>query len=278
MTRVLITGAAGVVGRALSPFFATWYPGCILSDRQGSGEQVIGCDLQSPVDVRRMIDHAAPDILIHLAGHKDVFALQASPDLATRFNTELTTNVVEALRGRRTFLVFLSTDYVFAGVDGPYRETSPTSPTTAYGKSKLAAEHIIQASGLEFALVRSSSLFGFPGDLVEKVRETLTRGAAFPAFSDLVSNPTSISELAEMLRRIVAGKLGGILHASGAEAMSRYAFARRIATALGLNADFVHAQTRDEAIRPPDLSLDCSATYARLDYQPPSLEAALRTG
>lgn len=275
MTRLLFTGAAGVVGRALSPFFAARYPGCILTDRAGTGAS-IACDLESRADVRALVHDTAPDVVVHLAGNKDVFALEASPALGWRSNAEITTNLVEALRDCAARLVFLSTDYVFAGVDGPYRETSPTSPTTAYGRSKLAAEQIVAASGLGFAIVRSSSLFGFPGDLVGKVRETLGRGDVFPAFADLVSNPTSIVELGEMLRRIVEDELGGIFHASGAEAMSRYTFARRIATAFGLDVALVRPETRNETIRPPDLSLDCAATYARLGYQPPSLETTLR--
>lgn len=272
MPRLLITGAGGVIGRVLSPFFGGRYPDCVLTDRAGAA---VGCDLESPTDVRELIRGSAPDIVIHLAGNKDVFALEASPALAFRCNAATTTNIVEALRGRRAFVVFLSTDYVFSGDEGPYRETSPTIPTTEYGKSKLAAEQIVQASGLECAIVRSSSLFGFPGDFVEKVREVLTRGDVFAAFSDLVSNPTSVPDLAEMLRRIVEGRIGGVFHASGGEAMSRDAFARRIAAAFDLDASLIRAETRTEKIRPPDLSLDCSATYARLDYWPASLEERL---
>jgi dTDP-4-dehydrorhamnose reductase len=270
MPRLLITGAGGVIGRALSAFFASRYPDCILTDRAGA---MLRCDLESPRDVRDLVRDSAPDLVIHLAGNKDVFALEASPGLAFRCNAATTTNIVDALQGRRTFLAFLSTDYVFSGVDGPYRETSPTLPATEYGKSKLAAEQIVQASGLEFAIVRSSSLFGLPGDFVGKVREVLTRGDVFPAYSDLVSNPTSITDLAEMLRRIIEGRLGGIFHASGPEAMSRETFARRIAAALHLNGALIRAEPRDEVIRPADLTLDCSATYARLEYWPAALEA-----
>ena len=105
-----------------------------------------------------------------------------------------------------------------------------------------------------------------------KVREALTIGNRFPAFSDLVSNPTSVPDLAEMLRRIVEGRLNGIFHASGAEAMSRETFARRIAAAFHLDGGLIYAEPRTERIRPRDLSLDGSATYARLGFQPGSLE------
>jgi dTDP-4-dehydrorhamnose reductase len=272
--RVLMTGAAGVVGRALAPYFARWYPGCVLTDRVGPA----ACDLESPADIARFIEDTGPNVVIHLAGNKDVFALEKEPRLAWKCNVDTTANLLEALRGRRAFMAYISTDYVFAGVAGPYRETSPAAPTTAYGKSKLAAEQMVLASGLECAVARSSSLYGFPGDLVGKVRETLARGQTFPAFSDLVSNPTAVGELAEMLRRIIDGTVGGTFHASGAEAMSRETFARRIAARFGLNAGLVRGETRDETIRPPYLSLDCSATYARLSYQPATLEATLRTG
>jgi dTDP-4-dehydrorhamnose reductase len=263
------------------PLEERWPGACVFTDHpRVLGDEVrfstIGCDLDEPYAVEQLASSLDLAAVIHLAGNKDVFALENAPALARKANVQATENLVSALRDRSTLLVFISSDYVFAGTDGPYDEASPTRPGTEYGRSKLAAERVVQASGLPAAIVRSSSLFGFRDDFVEEVRETLRRGDVFRAFSDLISNPTAIADLAEMLRRIVDGRVTGTFHAAGPQALSREAFAHRIARAFDLNAGLIEGCLRNESIRPGDLSLDCSSTYARLGYQPRPLEDILR--
>ena len=172
--------------------------------------------------------------MVHLAGNKDVFALEKSPETARRANVDTTRHLVEALQGSDALIVFISSDYVFEGNDGPYSETSPTRPQTEYGKSKLAAEELLRSVGLPVAIARSASLFGFEGDFVSLVRNTLLQGKDFVAFTDLVSNPTSVTDLFVMLRRIIDGRLTGVFHAAGAESVSRAEFARKVAVASSL--------------------------------------------
>ena len=283
MTRLLVTGAAGVVGSALSSRFEDLYPGCVFSGRDaraaGPGRPpVAGCDLGSRAAVDRLIEEANPDVLVHLAGNKDVFALEKSPELARRANVDTTRRIVEALGGANTLVVFISSDYVFEGTTGPYWESSPTRPTTVYGATKVAAEALLHESGLAVAIARSSSLFGFPNDFVSTVRSAIHQGQPFPAFSDLVSNPTAVADLFEMFRRIIDRRLTGIFHVAGSEAVSREGFARKIAAALGLDATLIRAEKKGDRIRPSDLSLDNAATCAALDYHPRSIEETLRRG
>jgi dTDP-4-dehydrorhamnose reductase len=281
MTRLLVTGAAGVVGSALAPRFREAYPGCVLVERRSRREDAgvpssTQCDLESPAAVARLVEEANPDVVVHLAGNKDVFALEKSPELAARANVGTTKHIAEALRGGKTLVVFISSDYVFEGTGGPYRETSPTRPTTAYGKSKLAAEELLRGSGLPVAIARTSSLFGVPNDFVSTVRTALSTGQVFTAFSDLVSNPTAVTDLFEMLHRIIDRRMTGVFHAAGSEAASREAFARKIAAACGLDATLIRGEQKGDRIRPSDLSLDNAATYARLDYCPASIDETLR--
>ncbi len=280
--RILVTGAAGVIGSALSRWFTRDYPGCILLDCRPRGVPtpdpvpLTVCDLESRDSVRALIDRVEPDVVVHLAGNKDVFALEKSPETARRANVDTTRNLAEALQGSEALVVFISSDYVFQGTDGPYSESSPTRPQTEYGRSKLAAEDLLRSCGLPVAIARSASLFGFEGDFVSLVRKTLREGKAFVAFSDLVSNPTSVADLFEMLRRIVDGHLTGVFHAAGAEPVSRAEFARKAAAAFSLDTSLIRESPREERVRPADLSLQNSATYEALAYVPSPLEDALR--
>ncbi|MBI5800804.1 MAG: SDR family oxidoreductase [Verrucomicrobia bacterium] len=276
MTRVLLTGAAGVVGSALARCFSDPAMPLIRVDRPGrEANGTIGCDLADPAAVARLIAEQRPDAVLHLAGNKDVFALEKAPALARQANVDTTRNLVDAIAGRDCFFVYLSTDYVFEGTAGPYSETSPAAPRTEYGKSKLAAEHLLSASSRKYAIARSSSIFGYPRDFVSLVLDTLRKGQPFPAFSDLVSNPTYLGTLFEMLRRIISRRSEGVFHTCGSHGFSREAFARKIAAAFNLNAGLIRGETRSERIRPADLSLDNTATCAALGYRPLALEQIL---
>jgi dTDP-4-dehydrorhamnose reductase len=272
MTRLLITGAAGVVGSAVSARFLETDFNCVLVGRErpepGPPQAMVRCDLESRSAVERLIEHTEPEIVLHLAGNKDVFALERMPELAWRANVETTKNLVAALKGSETFVIYISTDYVFEGTAGPYAEASPARPTTEYGRSKLAAEACLLESGLRVAIARSAALFGFPNDFVSVVRDCLTARKPFAAFSDLVSNPTFVEDLSAMLMRLMDARLTGIFHLCGSEPMSREEFAKKIACAFRLDPSLVHREERTERIRPPDLSLSNAATCAALDYRP----------
>ena len=276
MRRVLLTGAGGVVGSALARFFSDSDTRLILVNRPGKElAGTIGCDLGNASAVSKLVVEQRPDVILHLAGSKDVFALEKDPTRARRANVDTTRNLRDATEGKDCFFVYLSTDYVFEGVLGLHCETALAAPTTEYGKSKLEAEALLNESTLKFAIARSSSIFGYPRDFVSVVLDALQKRQAFPAFSDLVSSPTYLGSLFEMLQRIIAQRLTGIFHTAGNQAVSRETFARQIAVAFNLNVGLIRSEKREERIRPPDLSLDNRATCAALGYRPPSLEQIL---
>lgn len=276
MTRVLLTGAAGVVGSALARCFSAAGAPLVLVDRLGKTPAgIIGCDLGDAAAVARLISEQRPEVILHLAGNKDVFALEKAPALARHANVDTTRNLRDAAEGTGCHFIYLSTDYVFEGIAGPYSETAPAVPTTEYGRTKLAAEALLREGGLALAIARSSSIFGYPRDFVSIVLEALRQGRPFPAFSDLVSNPTYLGSLFEMLRRIIDRRLTGVFHTAGVQAVSREEFARQIAATFNLNPSLVRGEKREERIRPADLSLDNRATYTALDYHPQPLEQIL---
>ena len=276
MTRLLLTGAGGVVGSALARRFVAAGTTLIQVDRIGGRRAgMVGCDLTDADAVKALVHEWRPDTVLHVAGHKDVFALEKDPMLARRANVETTKNLRDALEGSNCFFVYLSTDYVFEGKAGLHREDSPTEPTTEYGKSKLEGERLLLASGLHVAIARSANIFGCQRDFVSVVLEALRSGRPFSAFSDMANSPTHVSTLFDILGLIIRRRLSGVFHAAGCERLSREEFARRIAAAFQLDPGLIRGETRTENVRPPDLSLDSRATYAALSYQPRSLEQIL---
>ena len=183
--RVLITGSAGQLGRALAEAFA--------------GDQLTGVDLgEWNVAEPAPFWLEAPELVLHAAAWTDVDGAEADPDGAARANVEGTRNV--SVLGAP--LVYYSTDYVFSGDKvEPYLESDPTGPRSVYGRTKLEGE---QAAGEQAWIVRSSWLFGATGH--NFLRTMLRLGAErdeIAVVDDQRGCPTYVGHLAEATRKIV---------------------------------------------------------------------------
>jgi dTDP-4-dehydrorhamnose reductase len=274
MRPTLITGASGIVGSCLAGYFREVCDELLLVDRVGERGDVVLLDLADREAARELLVRERPEVILHLAGNKDVFALERDPELSRRINFELTRTLCDLAAEAGLQLVFLSSDYVFDGAGGPYREDSPPHPATCYGRDKLAAERYLLETVEHGAVVRSSGLFGFSGDFVDVVRSVAGRGEEFPAFTNLSNNPTFCGDLFRMLRIVIDRRLSGVFHGCGAETLSRYEFALQIAACFGIDAALISQDQKDD-IRPDRLALDNRWTYAELRYTPPTIAAVL---
>ncbi|MGD0167192.1 MAG: dTDP-4-dehydrorhamnose reductase [Gaiellaceae bacterium] len=191
--RVLITGSAGQLGRALVEAFA---------DDHLTGVDLGEWDVAEPAPFWL----EAPDLSLHTAAWTDVDGAEGAPEGAERVNVDGTRNV--AALGAP--LVYYSSDYVFSGEKrSPYFESDPTGPLSVYGRSKLAGE---QAAGDRTWIVRSSWLFGATGH--NFLRTMLRLGAErdeVAVVDDQRGCPTYVGHLAAATREIV-GLPFGVYH------------------------------------------------------------------
>jgi dTDP-4-dehydrorhamnose reductase len=223
-----------------------------------------GWDVVSPssleLDVRdgravaRALADLAPDAVIHAAYRQD------PPAAAWAVNVLGSAHVATALAGRR--LVHVSTDVVFSGARGAYREDDELDPVTAYGESKVEAERAVRANNPEALIIRTSLIYGGPG-YPESKHERLARDAAAGSadvtfFTDERRSPVQVGDLAAALLELVESDLDGILHAAGADDVSRCEFARLIA------GDGVRCGPMGDVVRPRDCTLDSSRARAIL--------------
>jgi dTDP-4-dehydrorhamnose reductase len=188
--RVLITGSAGQLGRALAQEFA--------SDEL-TGVDLAEWDVAAPAPDWLEV----PELVLHAAAWTDVDGAEANPDGAERANVGGTRNVV-ALGAA---LVYYSSDYVFGGDKGaPYLESDPTGPLSVYGRTKLEGEKI---AGERAWIVRSSWLFGATGH--NFLRTMLRLGAERDEISvvdDQRGCPTYVGHLARATREIIGLPFG----------------------------------------------------------------------
>jgi dTDP-4-dehydrorhamnose reductase len=250
MQRLLVTGGCGYLGRELvlrAPkrgweVRATWFE----RPPQGGEADWVQADLRHAEAAWRAVE--AVDAVIHTAYRQGAGEWEV--------NVEGSAAVAEAARGLR--LVHLSSDVVFDGKRGRYREHDAPAPVNAYGRSKAEAERLVAELHGEATIVRTSLIYGGaePGPQERLAAE----GERF--FVDEIRSPVQVGDLAEALLEVVALELPGPLHLGGADDLSRFDFA----VLLGADpARIEPAHTTPE--RAPDVSLD-SARAAGLLQTP----------
>lgn len=149
-----------------------------------------------------------------------------------------TKHVAEVCQALNIPLVYLSTDYVFDGTkQDPYTESDVPNPLSAYGRSKLEGEKIIEfvlKTG-RFYIVRTAWLYGRHGrNFVKAILEKAQRGEALQIVADQVGSPTYAMDLAKAIMSLIDGAPFGTYHLTNSGSCSWYEFARKILTMAGL--------------------------------------------
>ena len=246
MQRILVTGGCGYLGRELvrrGPargwgVRATWF------ERQPEGEaEWVRVDVRDASAVAAAVEGV--DAVVHTAYRQSDGAWDVNP-----LGSE---NVARASLGRR--LVHLSTDVVFRGDRGRYREEDEPDPVNEYGRSKLEAERRVAALHPDATVVRTSLLYGGPEP---GPQEVLARdGRRF--FVDEVRSPVHVGDLADAILELLELDVRGPLHVAGADDVSRLDFA----VLLGADPERIEA-THTTSDRAPDVPLDSSRARALL--------------
>jgi dTDP-4-dehydrorhamnose reductase len=152
------------------------------------------------------------DLILHLAANTHVDGCEEDPEEAHRVNALGTANVVSAARSVGARVLYLSTDFVFSGLDhGEYGEDDDTRPINEYGRSKLAGEGYLAA---EDVIVRSSWIFGDGRNFIRTILELAAKGP-LSVVDDQRGRPTGAAELAEALVFLITTDFQGTIHIAG---------------------------------------------------------------
>jgi dTDP-4-dehydrorhamnose reductase len=248
--KVLITGGAGLLGSAL---IGAAPEGLDLHATQRStpvpeGPRAHTVDLADDAQVDALFAEVRPDVVIHTAYGKTDFARDII--LATR-------NVADACGRAGAALVHISTDVVFDGERAPYAEDDPLSPITEYGRRKAEAERVVRQLTPAAALVRTSVIVHTDGE--DATIAQLRAGTFPPAFVDELRSAIAVEDLAAQLWELALlprGRMAGVWHLAGPEAVSRYTLATLLAVRHGIQTRVVSALNREfTPRRPRDLRL-----------------------
>jgi dTDP-4-dehydrorhamnose reductase len=289
--RILVTGANGLVGQALTRAAARWPGADVLTTGRGPALAhtrggYARLDVLDGDAVDRAFQDFAPDAVLHAAGLAQVDPCEADREACWAVNVDAVATVASACHRHGARLVLPSTDFVFDGQDGPYAEDDRPAPINAYGRSKLAAENALKASRLtDWAVARTTMVFGVPAgpeprlDVVRWLVRELSAGRPVRVPEDQVRTPTYDDDLADGILRIVRFKRSGVFNVTGREQLSVLALAHRVAEAFDLDGSLISATTTAElhpgAPRPLRAGLLILRAESELGYRPRPLDAAL---
>ncbi|MFA6458589.1 MAG: dTDP-4-dehydrorhamnose reductase [Patescibacteria group bacterium] len=196
MKKIILTGANGQLGKALKKELSRDFAVSAF----GKDE----LDLTNFAKVEKTCAALEPDFVVNAAAFTAVDRAESERDLARAINAEAVGKLAEICRSLNTKLIHFSTDYVFDGANvNGYAEDAEPHPVNFYGQSKLEGEKKIQASGCDFAIIRTSWLFGDGQNFVNTMLRLASVNAEIKVVSDQVGSPTFTEDLARMTREIL---------------------------------------------------------------------------
>lgn len=228
-------------------------------------------DVRRPEEVTELIAGLRPSVVYLPASQTNVDRCETEPEEGYAVNVEGVRNVVRAANGVGAKLVYFSSDYIFDGRAGPYREDDPASPVNEYGRQKLAAEHHVALHAHDYLVVRTTVVYGWERqgkNFICRLIDTLKAGRTLKAPADQIGSPTYAPNLARASVELAASGATGVYNVVGPERVSRYGFAREAARVFGLDESLVQAVTTDElhqaAARPLNAGMLVDRAAARL--------------
>jgi len=220
--RIGVTGPAGRLGSTLVDL------GCIP----------IRANITSFDDLLQAVQKQPLDIIVHAAAYTDVDKAEEEPETAFLVNARGTANVRDSFFGP---VVYVSTDYVFDGISGPYTEAAEPNPLGWYGHSKLAGESMLAISDV---IVRTTALYGNPrrDDFVKRILAQYRSGKHFSVTDEVSGNPTHVYMLAQGIIRICSlivekKEYPRIINIAGRDVCTRYQFARIVGEVFHQNVE-----------------------------------------
>jgi dTDP-4-dehydrorhamnose reductase len=290
VNRLLIIGASGFIGQHLLQRLQSFPEHEVSGTYHAAMPQIQGCswhqvDVTDPEQLGEVFQLARPEMVVHLAAMADVNQCQRMPQRASEINVRGAEHIAKLCALHRAKLLFLSTEYVFSGDQGYYREDDSPQPTTHYGQTKWEAEQAVAREAEWWSILRTSLVYGWPmaanrSNLVTRLLDSLRSGRPFYGYTDMYRSPVYVEDVVEGIIKLVQGDYPGVYHVAGPEWVNIGEFARAVAEVFDLNQDMLMlTPTPAEEVdspRPRRLGLDSTRTLRLLGIQPLDMVSGLK--
>lgn len=262
MTKALIVGCRGMLAHTVAD---------VLTRRgvAAAGVDLHDCDITCPDQVKTAFDRIQPTVVFNCAAYTRVDACEDEEPKAAAINGDAVGHLARASASRGAKFIHISTDFVFDGTSQrPYRPDDAPRPLSAYGRTKLLGETLLQeVNPRDWAILRTAWLYGprgasFPRTMVERGRAH----QPLRVVNDQWGCPTYTQDLAEAMVDVGLGDATGIFHATNSQPTNWYDFAAETLRQFGIQTDLSPTTTAEylkarpkQAIRPMYSVLDCSS-------------------
>ena len=243
--RILITGSHGQLGNELRRCLETMEAeiGPIPDCYRGARVDYVDYDVLDIADDAAVgaffAEHGPYDVVVNCAAVTNVDGCETNEEGAYRVNAHGAENMARATAACGGKIVHISTDYVFPGTNPePRRETDEVGPISAYGRTKLAGEQLVQAACERSFIIRTAWLYGYVGKNFVKTMLRLAREhGKISVVADQYGNPTSANDLAYEILRLAATEEYGVFHCTNNGTCSWFDFASAVVDAAGIACD-----------------------------------------
>jgi len=290
--KVALIGASGLLGRAVANELAAITEWQVVRTAFRHGDtSTITLDIRDEDAVRQFIADQAPDAIVVAAAERRPDVCENDSALARALNVDASGFIASAAREIGSWILSISTDYVFDGTQPPYQPGDAPNPLNAYGRSKLDGEEALLRSGARSCVLRLPLLYGPVIDWGESAVTSLTPaivesvGGVAPAVMDAWATryPTFTPDVAVVIRQLlerheIGESVTGVMHWSGNEPMTKFDIAQRIAQVLNIDARITAERTPIDATpRPRNCHLTSDALEVLKIGQRTPFDTAIRT-
>lgn len=288
LRKILVTGSNGLLGQKLVHKLRQREDIQLIATSRGENRVKVtdgyiyeSLDISNQEEVDSVVSKYKPNAIINTAAMTNVDACEDKREECWDLNVNAVKYLVEASEKWNVHFIHLSTDFVFDGEDGPYREEDTPNPLSYYGKSKLEAEKIIQNSNTKWSIARTIIVYGIVDDMSRSnivlwAKGALEKGQTLTIVNDQFRSPTLAEDLADGCILIAEKEAEGIFHLSGKDFMSIVELVRRVAEYYKLDASYIQeissSALNQAAKRPPKTGFVLDKAINQLGYNPHSFE------
>jgi len=290
--RVLLTGSNGFLGQKFSEKLSEYskIKAVLGISKSENRNPYLNADTFQQLDLldfealEEAITNFRPTHILHTAALTSVEVCEQQPDLAQQINVELPKKLAEICKKHSIHYTFISTDFVFDGQNGPYKETDAVRATNEYGQSKIDAEKAILDSNDEAAILRTILVYGAIPDknrsnLVLWAKKQLESRATIKVVSDQWRMPTWVDDLADACYLAMSKKASGIFHISSSEMMTVLEAVEKLADTWNFDKTLITsisaAEIGQATNRPRKTGFVLDKAEEILNYKPTSFVVSL---
>lgn len=290
--KILITGANGFLGHYLVQqllekdfsVIATGKGECRLPYNGQKNFVYTEMDFADPFSVHDVFESIKPDMVIHAGAMSRPDACELNPMKTYVVNVEGTVQLLINAEEFKSFFLFLSTDFIFDGDTGMYKEDDAPSPVNYYGRTKMEAEDAVKDYEHDWAIVRTNLVYGKNHSGRENflgiIKDKLEKGEEYNVVDDQVRTPTYVEDLAKGIVLVIEKRAKGIFHIAGMDMLTPYEMAIKTADYLGMDKSHLKKVTAasfsEPAKRPPRTGFVIDKAREQLGFNPISFEEGLK--